>query len=99
MSIMNAPDTLTVSPAVASLMASSIEGGGGSVPSGGSTKQQLDVSLEFDLRGANGSMGLGEHVGQGQTNRASRRLPPSEDFAFDRPGTAPPISWISILAA
>lgn len=44
---------------------------------------QLDASLLLDLRGARGSMGLGEHVEQGHTNSPSRRLLPSADFNLE----------------
>jgi hypothetical protein len=43
---------------------------------------QLELSLLFDLRGANGSMGFGEHSEQGHRKSPSRRLL-SEDLDLD----------------
>ena len=60
----------------------SAEGGGGSEPGGGSTKTQLEESLLPDFLGANGSIGLGEHVAHGHINSPSRRLPVSVDLDF-----------------
>ncbi len=50
---------------------------------------QLELSLLFDLRGANGSMGFGEHSEQGHKKSPSRRLL-SEDLDFDAVGATMP---------
>ena len=43
---------------------------------------QLEASLTADFLGANGSIGLGEHIEHGQINSPSRRLPASDDLDF-----------------